>query len=238
MFDHRQTSIATFGYRRAPVAQADDIVHAIDEMLQNSDAQPRRIHWAGDTIAMIDRIGVRIAVALLPASREDRYTHIVLAIGRSPENPAGDDLLNVSFVHLADRLIYRIKDGMPYDTIMRGETPDPVDHNLILSVYDLLRHAPVEPDTSALANLDSQPTAGQQRAAPPRFIEERFDVILSEEVPDTVPALPSWLEKRAVPTKPLRLTIHTMALSIMLYTAPLGAFLFTYSMLRDITDDR
>lgn len=70
MYDDRQTSIATFGYRRAPMAQAGDIVHAIDEMLQNSDAQPRRIHWVSDSIAMIDRIGVRIAVALcLPAAR-------------------------------------------------------------------------------------------------------------------------------------------------------------------------
>ena len=51
MYDDRQTSIATFGYRRAPVAQAGDIVHAIDEMLQNSDAQPRQIHWVSAEVA-------------------------------------------------------------------------------------------------------------------------------------------------------------------------------------------
>ncbi|WP_103764009.1 hypothetical protein [Roseovarius confluentis] len=237
MYDSLQTSIATFGYRRAPVAQAGDIVHAIDEMLQNSDAQPRRIHWVSDSIAMIDRIGVRIAVALLPPSHEDRYTHLVLAIGRSPDEPNGDDLLDVSFAHLADRLIYRIKDDMPYDTIMRGETPEMVDHDLILSLYDLLRKSPPASGPSAPANLDAQPAARQRRTTTVLTTEEYFDVILSEEVPDTVTAVPSWLEKRAVPTKPLRLTVHTMALSIMLYTAPLGAFLFTYSMLRDITGD-
>ncbi|MFN3211122.1 MAG: hypothetical protein ACE369_19410 [Roseovarius sp.] len=49
---------------------------------------------------------------------------------------------------------------------------------------------------------------------------------------------PEWLRRRAAPTKPLRLTVHAMALSIMFFAPPLGAFLFTYTMLRDITGDK
>lgn len=237
MYDDQQTSIATFGYRHAPAAQAGDIVLSIDEMLQSTDAQPRRITWAGDSIAMIDRVGVRIAVAVLPPSREDRYTYLVLAVGRSPDAADDDGLLGTSFAHLADRLIYRIKADMPYDTLMRGETPELVDHDLILSLYDLLRQSPATSGPASPANLDGKPDAHRPRTTPAIPAEDRFDVILSTDVPDTVTSVPGWLEKRAVPTKPLRLTVHTMALSIMLYTAPLGAFLFTYSMLRDITGD-
>lgn len=237
MFHDQQASIAMFSYRRAPAAQADDIVRAIDEMLQNTDAQPRQVTWVGQSVAMIDRVGVRIAVALLPPSLEDRYTHLVLAVGAPPGTQDCDDLLGISYAHLADRLIYRVKDDMPYDAIMRGETPETVDHDLVLSLYDLLRQSSPVGSPTGPANLDAQPDPGSWHAAPHPAVEERFDVILSEEVPDSATAVPDWLQRRARPTKPLRLTVHTMALSIMLYTAPLGAFLFTYTMLRDITGD-
>ncbi|MGK7652378.1 hypothetical protein ACSQ76_08175 [Roseovarius sp. B08] len=235
MHDERQTSIATFGYRHAPPMQAGDIVQAIDEMLQGTDAQPRRITWVSDALAMIDRIDVRVAMALLPPSCEDRQTRLVLAVGRAPIAPADDDLLGPSFVHLADRLVYRIWVDMPYDTIMRGETPEPVDHDLILSLCDLLRKSSRGSDSSATANM--QPVGGRRRTSATMPAEERFDVILADDVADIIPSVPAWLEKRAAPTKPLRLTVHTMALTIMLYSAPLGAFLFTYSVLRDITGD-
>ncbi len=40
--------------------------------------------------------------------------------------------------------------------------------------------------------------------------------------------------ERAEPTEPLRLTVHTLALSLCLYVPALGAAMFTYTMLRDI----
>lgn len=233
MFQNQQASIAVFGYRHAPSAQVDEIVQAIDAMLQSTDAEPRTVTWVGESCAMIDRIGVRIAIGLLPHSADDSYTHLAIAVGHNTEDHGIDDMLSVSHPQLADRLVYRIREDMPYDTIMRGETPETVDETLILSIFDLLRQAAPAAQAAAPANLDSQP---ERRKAAPRIpAEERFDVILSEDVPDTATTTPSWAERRAASTKPLRLTVHTVALSIMLYTAPLGAFLFTYSMLRDVT---
>ncbi|WP_428515867.1 hypothetical protein [Roseovarius sp.] len=237
MFQDHQASIALFSYRRAPAAQAADIVRAIDGMLQGTDAQPRRISWVEDGVAMIDRIGVRIAIALLPPSPQDRYAHLVLAVGAPPDAQKCDDLLAVSYAHLADRLVYRIKEDMPYDAIMRGETPETVDHDLVLSLYDLLRQSSPVALPASLANLDTRPRPDAPGASSHPPVEERFDIILSEDVPGLTTSAPDWLLKRAAPTKPLRLTVHTMALSIMLITPPLGAFLFTYSMLRDITGD-
>ncbi|MBY5988370.1 hypothetical protein [Roseovarius atlanticus] len=241
MFQDQQASIALFSYRRAPAAQAGDIVRAIDGMLQGTDAQPRRINWVDDGVAMIDRIGVRIAIALLPPSPQDRYAHLVLAVGAPPDAHETDDPFDVSYAHLADRLVYRVKEDMPYDAIMRGETPEAVDHALVRSLYDLLRQSspvasPVAPP-AGLANLGTRPRPDAPGASPHPPVEERFDIILSEDVPGMTTSPPEWLRKRAAPTKPLRLAVHTMALSIMLFTPPLGAFLFTYSMLRDITDD-
>lgn len=233
MFNNKHSSIAVFGYPCPPEAEHAEIVHAIDQILQNCDSEPRKIHWVNADLALIDRVGVRIAISLLHPTQDDHYTHLVLAVGRAPHSDAQDDILSVSHTHLADRLVHRVKNDMPYHTIMRGETPECVDESLIHSLYDLLRQASPTKTDVAPANLDSRPERKKRKPAIPA--EERFDVILSDDVPDTPQTANNWLEERAVPTKPLRLTVHTMALSIMLYTAPLGAFLFTYSMLRDIS---
>ena len=233
MVKAQQASIAVFGYRRPPSADVTEIVGAIDDLLQRTDAEPRKIHWSDNDVAFIDRIGVRIAIALLPPSDDDHYTHLVLAVGQAPGTSATDEMLSVSHTHLADRLVYRVKYDMPYDTIMRGETPEFVDETLIHSLYELLRQASLAKTNTAPANMDAQPT--RKKPVPRIPAEERFDVILSDDVIASENATPSWIDRRAVPTQPLRLTVHTMALSVMLYTAPLGAFLFTYSMLRDVS---
>ncbi|MFN3211123.1 MAG: hypothetical protein ACE369_19415 [Roseovarius sp.] len=84
------TSIAILGYRHAPDAQLADIAHAIDTILQATDPQPRTITWPDPSIALIDRIGLRIAVGLLPPAGQERNTHLVLAVGPIPDD-ADDD---------------------------------------------------------------------------------------------------------------------------------------------------
>ena len=233
MFEEQQASIAVFGYRHPPNTDLAEIVRAIDTILQNTDAEPRKIAWADNGIAFIDRIGVRIAIALLTPSNDDHYTHLVLAVGPGPNTSMTDDMLSVSHSHLADRLVIRVKDDMAYDTIMRGETPEMVDETLIHSLFDLLRQTSPSRTDTVPANMDALPKPKKPESRIPA--EECFDVIFSDDVASSTTTAPSWLNRRTEPTKPLRLTVHTIALSVMFYTPPLGAFLFTYSMLRDVT---
>ncbi|MEL7014289.1 MAG: hypothetical protein AAFO72_13565, partial [Pseudomonadota bacterium] len=43
-----------------------------------------------------------------------------------------------------------------------------------------------------------------------------------------------FMASQAECSQPMRLTIHTLALSMFLYVPPLGAALFTYTMMRDM----
>lgn len=219
-------SIAALGYRRRPDVGFAAIVDDIDRVLQSTDAHPRKLTWHGDSIAFIDRDGVRIALGWVPGKAPGDMSYLVLAIGPLPELDAS--LGSVSCIHLADRLVLRIKDDMPFDTVMRGETPEAVDITLLRTIFELLRtdpgladHDPSSPDTDA-------------DAARTKSRDDDFDVIDTHEVNQSSSAIARWMEKRAVPTAPLRLTIHAVGLSVMLYTPPLGAFMLTYSMLRDV----
>ncbi|MEO1138613.1 MAG: hypothetical protein AAFW87_04070 [Pseudomonadota bacterium] len=236
MSRHNQGSIAAFGYRQPPAADFPDIVHAIDALLQKTDAQPRQLQWFGKNIAIIDRVGVRIALGILPPSDSDRYTHLLIAVGERPDD-VEDDLLTMSNYLLADKLVNRIKDDMPYDTIMRGETPETVDEELLWAMFELLRKSSASaPEADYAANKDHAPDPRALAAMSP-LDAQTFDIISADDIGAGPRLVPCWFDKRAYPTKPLRLTIHTVALSVMLYTPPLGAFLFTYSMLRDVAGD-
>lgn len=236
MYRQKQGSIAAFGYRQPPAAGFPDIVNAIDALLQKTDAQPRTIRWSGNNIAIIDRVGVRIALGFLPPSTVDRYTHLVIAVGERPHEP-DDDILSVSNIHMADKLAHRVRDDMPFDTIMRGETPETVDEELIWALFDLLRQtSAAAPEADVAANHDKAPDPAAVAVASAQDAHN-FGVILAEDVPKNRCRAPTWFSRRAHPSRPLRLTIHTFALSVMLYSPPLGAFLFTYSILRDVSGD-
>lgn len=226
MYQKNNGSIAALGFRETPSVDFHDVVHQIDAALQLTDRQHRKIRWVSDKIAMIDRDGVRIALGCLLPHDDDPYCHLVIAVGRLPgQDPEdmADHLGDVPFIHLADRLVLRIKDFLPYDTILRGESPEPVEPELVESIFDLLRHC----------HLDDDPAKRHRDSA--AHGPTPIDVIDTDDFAHQSFRLGDWAENRAEANAPLRLTVHTIALSVMLYTPPLGAFLFTYSMLRDLT---
>ncbi|MEM8775115.1 MAG: hypothetical protein AAGF53_08775 [Pseudomonadota bacterium] len=184
---------------------------------------PRQILWPEDNIAMIDRDGVRIALGFLPPSESDQYSYIIIAVC-TMEDLVGNRVHKISNIHLADKLVQRVKNDIPYDTIMRGETPEPVDENLLHSMFDLLRAATVphgkgSDDTTTGIGADDTAMAS-------------YGVILSDDVGKKLSQMPPRLARRKMPGL-VRLTIHLLALSVTLIAPPLGAFLFTYSVLRD-----
>jgi len=231
MASHAQGSIAAFGYRDLDEARFPAIVRDIDTALQMADAQPRRITWDGDHIALIDRDGIRIALGLLPPTARTRHTHLVVAVGSLAGS--GDTISGAApNIHLADRLLLRIKDDLPYDTIMRGETAQPVDAELIWHVFEQLC-AVRSPQWQGMSPAHGLPRNHEQEES---FAD--FAMIGTDDVDSREPELARFLAQRAPPTRPLRLTVHFTGLMVMFVSAPLGAFMFTYSLLRDMVKER
>ncbi len=243
-------AIVAFGYRSGEIPPVSAIASRVQKAMQVADDRPAALSWEGQEIAVLDHVGVRVAIGRQNAAAEGFCSHLVMAVGNSPDMD-GARPNRKTHSKRADRLAAWVEQTMPYDTVLRAETPEDVDGKLVRSFLELLEHAegmapnekviekqplvdrPSDTDASVIDPPVVAPTA--PKAKP---VRDRFDpsgIIELDDLAEPLPESPQWLQDQAEPTEPLRLTVHTMALSLMLYSAPLGAFLFTYSMLRDIT---
>jgi len=243
-------AIVAFGYRSAEIPAVSAIASRVQKAMQVADDSPASISWDEEQIAVLDHVGVRVAIGRQEAAAKGYCSHLVMAVGNAPDME-GARPNRKTHSKRADRLAAWVEQAMPYDTILRAETPEDVDGKLVRSFLELLEHAegmaPEEKtfDTQAVADRSSaadRSAIDLPELAPampaPKPVRDRFDpsgIIEVDDLSEPLRKTPQWLQEHAEPTEPLRLTVHTMALSLMLYSAPLGAFLFTYSMLRDIT---
>ncbi len=243
-------AIAAFGYRSGVIPPLQTIASTIKAAMQTADDRPVKTTLDGDDVALLDHVGVRVVIGRQQAATEGLCSHLVFAVGNAPDME-GARPNRKTHAKRTDKLASWVKQTMPYDTDLRAETPEAVDAKLVRGFLELLDHAEGMTatqhadassfilDTAATVDasvIDHDDTLSPK---PPRKrARDRFDpegIIELDDLGDSLPDTPQWLQDQAEPTQPLRLTVHTMALSLMLYSAPLGAFLFTYSMLRDIT---
>ncbi len=243
-------AIIAFGYRSAEIPAVRAIASRVQKAMQVADDSPATVTWDGEQIAILDHVGVRVAIGRQDASVKGYCSHLVMAVGNAPDME-GARPNRKTHSKRADRLAAWVEQAMPYDTILRAETPEDVDGKLVRSFLELLDHAEgmmpsdkpfdtqtiVDRSSAVDASAIDPPPVGHN-APVPKPVRDRFDpsgIIEVEDLERPLRETPQWLQDQAEPTEPLRLTVHTMALSLMLYSAPLGAFLFTYSMLRDIS---
>ncbi|KZY35170.1 hypothetical protein A3731_17780 [Roseovarius sp. HI0049] len=235
-------SIVAMEFGRRPSINFADIVEEFDIAFQMVDSRSRALTWDCDDIAIIDRDDVRVALGWLPAKHEDETWHLVIAVGTAS---AATDAVRIdpnSFRYLADRIVERTQEFLPSTAVLHGDARQPVNARLIDTTFDLLRmntqemhgdagsprrdrfdRAP-DPDSYAdMADTMTPPWMGGAQAEDSGAKSSGFTNDLGQ-----------MLLTRAAPTKPLRLTIHTLALSLCLYVPPLGAAMFAYTMLRDI----
>jgi len=224
-----------------------DIVEEFDIAFQLVDSPARQLTWECENIAYVDRDCVRVALGWLPPSDGENSWHLVFAVGDAPKcrhSPPGPEVYD----YLTERIVERTRTHLPFDSILRGEANRPIGAALIASVFELLRltadatpniQEPKESrahDFPELIDDDQDDAANAYLGgddAQPFYYDPAEDIGYIDQ--DLLPKPPSWLTRRAEPTQPMRLTIHAVALSLMLYTPPLGAFMFAYTMLRDIT---
>jgi len=238
-----QGYVVGFEYGACPRMDFTDIVEEFDLAFQFVDAQTRALIWDCEDIAVIERDYVRVALGWLPPDDEDGAWHLIAAVG--PVDPSRQPpFIMASFRQIADQIAERTQEFLPSDSIMRGEAHSPVTPALIDSLFDLLRETAQTPcDTVApKPSPEPSPDPSHDILIDTHDFTGRDDTMFDrdDDVIDALPILPPaaaltrWLGQRSKPTKPMRLTIHALALTMMLYVPPVGAFMFVYTMLRDI----
>ncbi len=227
--------VVGFEYRACPRMEFQDIVEEFDLSFQLADARTRSLTWDCDDIALIERDYLRVALGWLPPDDDDGSWHLVAAVG--PSDQAGKALIDGgSLGFVADQIVDRTQEFLPAHAVLHGPASRAVGPELIDDVFDLLRLSAQTPCDTAAPQNSSAHTPPKPKPEHPWSFTPTPDGDEIEISTDTAQAAPltQWLTARAEPSQPLRLTIHTLALTLMLHVPALGAFLFVYSMLRDV----
>ncbi|WP_397542997.1 hypothetical protein [Roseovarius salis] len=252
-------SIVALQFRRRPGIEFADIVEEFDSAFQMVDARSRSLSWDCDDIAVIERDSVRVALGWLPPEDDTGRWHLIVAVGAVPGTD-GEKIAPESFRYLADRIVERSRAFLPFTAVLHGNAQQPIGPALIDTTFDLLRlntnHMPGDQRQSKknmafpenvedYADMFSEMTPSgraEERAEPgPLNQADTASKNTDRKHPIATAAsgiaghLEEMMKTRAEPTEPLRLTIHTVALSLLLTVPALGAFMFTYTMLRDMT---
>ncbi|MEM7733041.1 MAG: hypothetical protein AAF280_09695 [Pseudomonadota bacterium] len=179
-----------------------------------------------------------------------------MVIGSAP----GEDMSKIepsSYEFLADRILDRSHAFMPATAVLRGEANEPITPELIDTLNELLGaevgdQAHDLPDEADLADTIADIIREEEEDLYAEMVEtmvppwahsadmsdraragySKFEFDKAEEALAEQNAAKVLAETQS--SDPMRLTIHTLALSMALYVPPLGAALFAYTMLRDI----
>lgn len=242
-------SVIAMEFKARPSIPFADIVEEFDTAFQMVDSDKKSLAWDCDDIAIIDRDYVRVAMGWLPSKAKGQAWHLVFAVGCAPsEDVSKIEMSSYDFV--ADRILDRTHEFLPSTAVLRGEASQPVGPALIDTLFDLLQTD--TSDASKDARDQAYETEDEFRSEeedsyadivdsmtppwtkvtddPDAFTKDIFDKAEEEMIKQNQ----IFAVSQAECSQPMRLTIHTLALSMCLYVPPLGAALFTYTMMRDI----
>lgn len=238
-------SVVAMEFAARPDISFSDFVEDFDAAFQMVDSTTNSLSWERDTLAIIDRDYVRVAVGWLPSAGKDSPWHLIYAVGSSPDEDLSKIELS-SYDFLADRILDRTNDVLPATAVLRGEASQPIGPKLIDTLFELLctdtSDLPADtdlPDPVIREEAEEDYADMVETMVPPWAKCPELDDRYSKELFDKAEeALVKKNAQKALNQKecsdPMRLTIHTLALSLCLYVPPLGAAMFAYTMLRDI----
>ncbi|MEO0371188.1 MAG: hypothetical protein AAF231_07000 [Pseudomonadota bacterium] len=249
-------SVVAMEFKARPKVSFEEFVEDFDLAFQMVDSTTRSLTWESADLAIIDRDYVRVAIGWLPSAGKRQPWHLIMVVGSSPD----EDMAKIepaSYDFLADRVLERTQEFMPATAVLRGEASQPITPDLIDTLFDLLSaptaeqaHDVAQPnDTHQVARdeyeefyadmVESMQPPWAQSAekgaemvhnAADRYSKFEFDKAEEQVMEQNV----AHAVADGQSSDPMRLTIHTLALSMALYVPPLGAALFAYTMLRDI----
>jgi hypothetical protein len=242
-------SVVAMEFKARPSIDFADIVEEFDIAFQMVDSRTRSLTWDRDDVAMIDRDYVRVAMGWLPATEKGEAWHLIIAVGSAP----GEDLSKIepaSYDFVADRILDRTSEFLPSTAVLRGEANQPIGPELIDTLCDLLRMDPqdmagdsdvqeqiiTDEELDDYADIVSDMNPPWARAAKNdrAYSKAEFDAAEKAAQFGDAEGRGPMLITGSECSQPMRLTIHTLALSMCLYVPPLGAAMFAYTMMRDI----
>ncbi|MEM6499317.1 MAG: hypothetical protein AAF709_21650 [Pseudomonadota bacterium] len=238
-------SIVAMEFKAAPGISFKAFVDDFDLAFQMVDSRTRSLSWERDDIAIVDRDYVRVALGWLPSEAKGKPWHLIIAVGSAPD----EDLTRIepaSYEFLADRILDRTSEFLPATAVLRGEASQPVAAPLMDNLFDLLsaEDSAIHGDTDAPEDVIREGEEGNyadmvDSMLPPWARDANRSEDFADKVFDKADEMlieknPLFKLGQSECSDPMRLTIHTLALSMCLYVPPLGAALFTYTMLRDI----
>ncbi len=237
-------SVIAMEFKARPSVSFEDIVEEFDVAFQMVDSKSRSLSWERDDVALIDRDYVRVAMGWLPSKSKGQPWHLVIAVGSSPD----EDLSKIemsSYDFLADRILDRTNEFLPSTAVLRGEASQPIGGALVDTLFDLLsaNTAELASDTEAPSDVirddyesdyadivDTMLPPWEREQPDPAYSKAAFDEAEAKMEENSR----TFQIGQAECSEPMRLTIHTLALSMCLYVPPLGAAMFAYTMMRDI----
>ncbi len=205
--------IAALEYHDRPGMDFPDIVEEFDIASHGLATQVRRLTWDGEDIALIDRESVRIALGWLPPERKDRPHYLVIAVGPPPRRKGQATFDPNAYTVLLERALERVGSYLPFDAVLRGPSSQAVGIALMDRTFDLLGAT-----APRLSQADIE-TARSKRN------EARNGAWRKEAIEPT--ALPD------IPSRPMRLTVVTLGMTLFLHVPPIGAALLAYTALRE-----
>lgn len=249
-------SVVAMEFSYKPSIDFADIVEEFDIAFQMVDSRKRSLTWDCDDIAIIDRDFVRVALGWLPAKQDGQSWHLVIAVGTSKSNEP-TTIEPQSYRYIADRIVERTQEYLPSTSVLHGDAHQPIGATLVDTTFDLLRmntqdmHGDTQSAQSDPSRKAPEPDSYADMVdsmSPPWMGETARSGADASRGETGEPAAESWQQSasgftndlgqmlltRAEPTQPMRLTIHTLALSLCLYVPALGAAMFAYTMLRDV----
>lgn len=211
--------IAALEYHACPRMGFADIVEEFDIAAQFPAARSRSLTWVGEDIALLDRGAVRIGLGWKAPETPGASCYLVIAVGPPPGAPEGR-FDPKAYDMLARRIIERVQGYLPFDAVLHGDAHQPVSAGAIGMTFDLLRK--VAPDTPRQnrRNRGHGPDGSARRDGPSAAPEDGT-AEGAQHLPDP-------------PTVPMRLTIFTFSITLMMHAPPVGAALLVYTILREV----
>ncbi len=246
-------SVVAMEFKARPEIDFAEIVEDFDMAFQMVDTRSRALTWENDETAIIDRDYVRVAMGWLPAKETGQPWHLIIAVGSSPD----EDLSKIemsSYEFLADRILDRTSEFLPSTAVLRGNASQPIGPDLMETLSSLLETDVTDmASDTGLRDVDTRQPFAEEYAdmvdsmSPPwahtdycggLYSKAKFDAaeLAAQAVDNDAMEFASGRFRLggAGSSEPMRLTIHTLALSMCLYVPPLGAAMFAYTMMRDV----
>lgn len=231
-------TVLAFAYNACPDMEFDEIVGAIHADLRTGIGHCATPAWDCDDIALIDQDGLQLVLGWLPPDHDADPWYLVAAIGHAE---AGQAPCTDAIARIAAQLSQTVGTA----PAMTAAAHQPVGAAFIDLLFDMLRQGKTNSDIASLQVPALPAPAQAESKAAERFepIEDmQWDFSFADndigniqqgDVDMSEYQAVEWLSERAEPTHTLRLTVHALAMSLMLYAPPIGVFLFVYALLRD-----